>query len=328
MARRQRPRGREDQENAGLQRPPPPSAEEEPHRFLCLVISFPGVILLGIAAGLTIFLISLKSNNNSEAIVTSSPSPEDQFWFDFTESRDNDDMSLSFPTRKPTLNPTRIVSNLVQDDDNFPLALVTQMPTQTPSFRTTSLPTQADYRHQNARNRFQQVLESRSTNIFFGKDGGNDDSSPQAKAQNWLIRDPQFYSYSDDRLVQRWVLATFAFGMVSSSSSAEGSDNGGNALILTQQEPLSIPQAMQNWVEYTDECTHWFYTLGDDNGKTVCNSNGLYERLDLRLQNLVGTLPSEIALLSNHLRYIHLLGNGIHGTLPTEFGLLAQLGTN
>lgn len=86
--------------------------------------------------------------------------------------------------------------------------------------------------------------------------------------------------------MQRWVLATFAFGMVDQNA-------------FSQQ--MSVPQAMQNWVQYTDECTRWFYTLGDDGGTSLCNSDGLYVRLDLRSQNLVGTLPSEIALLSNHL---------------------------
>ena len=87
--------------------------------------------------------------------------------------------------------------------------------------------------------------------------------------------------------MQRWVLATFAFGMV-----------GHNA--FSQQ--LSVPQAIQNWAQYTDECSRWFYTLGDDRNTNLCNEDGMYIRLDLRIQNLSGTIPSEIALMSNHLR--------------------------
>ncbi|CAJ1965994.1 unnamed protein product [Cylindrotheca closterium] len=334
MARRQRPVTEADQENPGLQRPSSAASEEqdeEPHRYLCLVMSFPAVILLGVAAGLTIYLISLKSNNDSsKALVTSAPSsPED--WFDFTENlggNNNDDLALSFPTQKPTQNPTRITSNLFyDDDDNFQSRPPTvPLPQANPPSLSTMLPTIEPFFIEDARNRFQQILVSRSTSGFtVTRDG--DGGTPQAKALNWLIRDPRFYSYTDDRLLQRWVLATFAFGMVSS----EKSGGGGNSIFSQQQQQqedeqqLSIPQAMQNWVRYTDECTRWFYTLGDDNGKTVCDSDGLYVRLDLRLQHLVGTLPSEIALLSNHLRYIHLFDNRIQGTLPTEFGLLTKL---
>mmetsp|Transcript_19283 Transcript_19283/g.47682 ORF Transcript_19283/g.47682 Transcript_19283/m.47682 type:complete len:393 (+) Transcript_19283:134-1312(+) len=330
MARRQRRTEEGDPENPGLQRPPP--SEEEPHRYLCLVISFPGVILLGIAAALIIFLISLKSNN-SEAIATSAPSPEDPFWFDISENLggggNNDDVALSFPTRQPTQNPTRITSSTFVEDDDRLSSSVTEPPilplpqVNPPTLLPTPLLSEEAFFLEDAKNRFQEILESKSRGDFTVRD--KDADSPQTKALNWLVRDPNLYSYSGDRVLQRWVLATFAFGMVSPSSENNVERGGAAGTIRSQEPPLSIPQAMQNWVRYTDECTRWYYTLGDDNGKTLCNSEGLYVRLDLRLQNLVGTLPSEIALLSNHLRYIHLFDNRLYGTVPSEFGLLTQL---
>jgi len=302
----------EDDGNSDLHRPPP---ARSPAPYLCMVVCIPAVILLGIGIALTIWLIALKSNNN-DAIPTAPPSLEDSFWFDTSSSLGNDDdMALGSPTRNtPTQNPT--IFETPQPSPNVPsptFSPTIQPPTQSP----TLLPTQESIFIKNARGKFLDILESRTESSIFAFNEDGQQKSPQVKAQNWLSQDPQFHQYSDDRMIQRWVLATFAFGMM------EGTSNGDNAF-LSQQEVLQIPPALQDWVQYTDECT-WFHTIGDDNGSSVCNSEGLYIRLDLRSQNLVGTLPSEIALLSNHLLYLHLYDNQIKGTMPTELGLLSKL---
>jgi len=147
--------------------------------------------------------------------------------------------------------------------------------------------------------RFQDALQSRGE-TFADYYRGDDDI--RIKAREWLIRDPQFNSYSDDRLIQRWVLPILAYGFRRASG----------------------PQTLSNWAQYTNECS-WFHTLGEDGGTELCNGNGLYVRLDLRRQNLVGTIPSELALLSNHLRMIHLFDNLIYGTVPSDLGSLANL---
>lgn len=139
--------------------------------------------------------------------------------------------------------------------------------------------------------------------------------SPQYHALDWLIHDPNFEEYSNARLIQRWVLASFAFGL----KDADWRDTA-----LSRSAHPALPQAlMDSWVQYdTDECT-WFFTQVDQ--AQLCNEDGLYQRIDLRSQNLSGTLPMEIALLSNHLERIYLYDNEIHGTLPSELGLLSNL---
>lgn len=107
----------------------------------------------------------------------------------------------------------------------------------------------------------------------------NDLDSPQSRAFLWLTTDYRFFSYSPSRLLQRWVLATFALGL---SDSANG--RKGTADIL------------DNWVHRRNEC-HWFSYSPDE----MCNDDGLIERIDLRDAGLFGTIPSELGLLSNSL---------------------------
>jgi hypothetical protein len=100
-----------------------------------------------------------------------------------------------------------------------------------------------------------------------------DTDSPQHRAFEWVTSDPGYFGYSPERIIQRWVLSVFALGFSSRPSVFDDS-----------------------WMGDSDECT-WYSSRPD----SVCNADGLYERIDVRDASLFGTLPSELALLSNSL---------------------------
>jgi hypothetical protein len=107
-------------------------------------------------------------------------------------------------------------------------------------------------------------------------------SSPQYQALEWLSQDPNFYNYLESRMIQRWTLAVLAFAMDPAETQAPGPRNRG---------------ILQGWLEYTDEC-EW-YSSGEI---PACDENGTFQRLNIQELQIGGSLPTEIALLSNSLR--------------------------
>jgi hypothetical protein len=100
-------------------------------------------------------------------------------------------------------------------------------------------------------------------------------NSPQFKALKWVASDPlvENGSYSDNRIIQRWVLATFFY-----STTDDSWDNS------------------NGWVSYTDDC-NWFSTR---DGR-ICDAEGNLEIIELEHNNLSGSIPPELGLLSNSL---------------------------
>lgn len=107
-------------------------------------------------------------------------------------------------------------------------------------------------------------------------------SSPQYRAMVWLSEDPSFYNYLESRMIQRWALAVLAYSMDASGEQGRGRMHRG---------------LMQGWLDYTNECT-WF-TSGE---KAACDDRGDFQRLNIQDLQLGGSLPVEVALLSNSLR--------------------------
>lgn len=101
-----------------------------------------------------------------------------------------------------------------------------------------------------------------------------DPDSPQSKALTWLAGDTNFKNYPDWRRMQRYALAVFYY----STNGDEWRDNGG-------------------WLSEADECT-W---LTHETNAPVCNPNGAYIDITLKKNNLRGTIPLELALLSDSL---------------------------
>ena len=131
----------------------------------------------------------------------------------------------------------------------------------------------------------------------------SDPSSPQYKAVEWLARDKfeNGSDWDDDELLQRYVLRVLYH--------STGGENWGGA---------------QNDAETT-----WFQSLSVcDWGSTIvhCNSNGTQlDFIDLEFDNLQGTIPDELGLLTA-LTVLSLCNNGgLIGTIPTQLGLLTAL---
>jgi hypothetical protein len=94
---------------------------------------------------------------------------------------------------------------------------------------------------------------------------------------NWLVKNAKIDAYSDDTKIQRYVLATLYY----STNGDSWNDNTG-------------------WMTDDDECS-WY----NDAFESFCNTGGSILELDLydditdTGNNLVGTIPNEIALLTN-----------------------------
>lgn len=110
-------------------------------------------------------------------------------------------------------------------------------------------------------------------------DGGvalSDPLSPQFKALSWLESDANL-DYPDWRKVQRHVLATFYY-----------STNGDDWL------------ERDGWLMEEHECD-WFSSAVDP----PCDENGVFTRLVLFDNNVTGSLPKDIAILSDSMRECH-----------------------
>ena len=127
-----------------------------------------------------------------------------------------------------------------------------------------------------------------------------DESTLEFKALEWVSADPSFSTYSDAKILQRWVLALFFY--------------------KTKGETW---KSSTNWMDYdVDECD-WYTTSTD---AAICSSSGSLVTLHLEENNLNGVIPPELSSLSSSLVRLFLRDNSIVGTLPPDFGLLTQLG--
>eukprot|EP00526_Cylindrotheca_closterium_P006312 CAMPEP_0113634990 /NCGR_PEP_ID=MMETSP0017_2-20120614/18228_1 /TAXON_ID=2856 /ORGANISM="Cylindrotheca closterium" /LENGTH=591 /DNA_ID=CAMNT_0000545729 /DNA_START=155 /DNA_END=1930 /DNA_ORIENTATION=+ /assembly_acc=CAM_ASM_000147 len=306
------------------------------YRDLYIIVIVMSLLLLAIITGLAIWLIALKTNETYAAgtsieeesvwvaptltptrtptrfdfVATTAPTMAPTIRIENTAAPTTTTTAPKEPTRPPTVAPT------TSPKTPLPTAKPTELPTLAPTVAETPsptpLPTPESIAVQRARTKFLQVLESQS--VSAATTLGRLDT-PQFHAFDWLIKDPNFETYSNERLLQRWTLATFALGL-------QDADWEDTAMAIGRSGFRTLPEALHTWVQYTDECT-WFFTQKD--GAELCNDQGLYHRIDLRSQNLAGTIPTEIALLSNHLAFIYLYDNEIHGTLPTELAQLSRL---
>lgn len=138
--------------------------------------------------------------------------------------------------------------------------------------------------------------------------------APQYYATTWLSQDPNYYSYTEDRILQRWSLAVIARSLDST---------------MVVDKPLQLRRLqdgvgsdlLPGWMTYTDECT-WFTSSTE---VSTCDEDGMYLTIDLPDMLLGGTLPTELALLSNSLQHINLDGNELMGSIPKELEDLTNL---
>ncbi|CAB9529530.1 Leucine Rich Repeat [Seminavis robusta] len=187
-----------------------------------------------------------------------------------------------------------------------------------------------------------------------------DDSgaSPQSKAYEWLRADPLVSEYTEARLVQRFAIATLYYSL----GGPEWLEQGGGTTTITideapsghhrQLQPnastatpqLHTPGTSQGsgpppgptrptikhvnitsakWLSYgVPEC-EWF-SLGSLDTREVCNKDGSFRSLYMLKNNMVGTLPEELMLMTSLLS-LKLARSQIASTIFTQIGQMTQL---
>lgn len=150
-----------------------------------------------------------------------------------------------------------------------------------------------------------QLLEAASSDsgVALHKNG-----SPQHRAFQWLAKNANLEAYSSERKLQRYALATLYYG----TNGDEWSEN-------------------LWWLSDEDECT--WYTKQSFAGYPVCSIGAFGDKskilmnLDLSFNNLRGTLPPEIGLLSGLTRVDFDGGPSgfLTGPLPSEIGKLSLI---
>eukprot|EP00536_Pseudo-nitzschia_multiseries_P006446 jgi/Psemu1/304126/fgenesh1_kg.136_\ len=136
----------------------------------------------------------------------------------------------------------------------------------------------------------------------------NEPFSPQSEALEWLlVSNIDIDTYSQEQLMQRFAMATFFI----STNGYNWSNNDG-------------------WLSEQNEC-FWYQTK---NYRDPCDTSGRLVNLELDGNGVSGSLPPELALLSNSLTRLDLAKNVrgdtskdkfLQGTLPSEIGLLTTL---
>jgi hypothetical protein len=177
----------------------------------------------------------------------------------------------------------------------------------------------------------QELVQLLSSVSFDGGTALQTPSTPQNHAAIWLANNTNLDTYSDAKKIQRYVLATLFF-----STHGDGWDNN------------------TGWLTDEDECS-WYNKANE----AFCVNGSILE-LDMsdvdKGNNLVGTIPNELALLSTSISKSSLIltilflykkvtylskllcwlplylaaklqlgGNSLTGRIPLEIGLLTQL---
>lgn len=139
--------------------------------------------------------------------------------------------------------------------------------------------------------------------VSISLDGGaalKNNSSPQYAAYDWLANNANLDSYDEQRLRQRYALAVYYY-----------STNGSQ---WTRSD---------RWLSDAHECD-WYSKASSG----VCGPLRNYERLEIYYNNASGTIPPELAILSNSLDALNLQGGPqkfLTGTIPPELGQLTKI---
>eukprot|EP00581_Thalassiosira_minuscula_P006159 CAMPEP_0183742858 /NCGR_PEP_ID=MMETSP0737-20130205/64913_1 /TAXON_ID=385413 /ORGANISM="Thalassiosira miniscula, Strain CCMP1093" /LENGTH=1801 /DNA_ID=CAMNT_0025978453 /DNA_START=236 /DNA_END=5644 /DNA_ORIENTATION=- len=127
-----------------------------------------------------------------------------------------------------------------------------------------------------------------------------DSSSPQFRAYTWLVEDSDSQAYTDERLFQRYALATLYFAT-----------DGANWKIS------------DNWVSNKHEC-EWHGVSGCTGSYGDRGFNSVIS-IELKDNQLRGSIPPEIFEFSPNLGNLNLAINDLSGPIPNEISSLQNL---
>jgi Leucine-rich repeat (LRR) protein len=262
------------------------------------------VLLLLAAIGVPLYFLVWYDSDNSEDSVGPILPPSDTKSPSALES-----MSPSPVFASPTVTPTKMPSldaPVLASTKRPTSAPVTSTPTlsspvTTPSLAPSSspLPGTSSPAGGPSADELRGVLISAWPSL---EDDLANSSTPQFLAFDWLLNNTDLEEYTDDRILQRFALATFYYS------------TDGNNWIQNDR-----------WLSDEHECL--WYTSSTT---LPCDNSLQYTSLDLERNDFSGTIPSELALLSNSLFHVALSSNGdlsLTGSIPSELGLLTLLET-
>jgi Leucine-rich repeat (LRR) protein len=169
------------------------------------------------------------------------------------------------------------------------------LPTQSPSASPSTVPSSAPSAFE--LERFQEIFLPESQVALA------EANSPQTLALNWLGTNADVATFSNEKRLQRFALATLYFATDGDMWSLGSVDNGSNG-----------------WLSDEDECDWYTKALG---ATFVC-FGGKYQTINMKDNGLSGNLPAELILLTDLLS-IQMGGNELSGALPTGLGVLTNL---
>jgi len=126
-----------------------------------------------------------------------------------------------------------------------------------------------------------------------------DAMSPQYRALEWVKSNPPSFEEMNNlpwKLRQKYVLAVLYY----STDGINWDDNTG-------------------WLTPGSNECDWFSTTASGDF-SACDDAGKFAEINLRLNNLRGTIPPEIVLIADQLNSITINGNSLSGTIPSILG--------
>ena len=193
------------------------------------------------------------------------------------------------PNQMPTMSP-------VAPETPPPTLVPTPVPTSSPTSYPTASPAEGSPRPTGS-----SLFNFLVGLSFDGGDALRNGTSAQHKAFTWLSADQKIESYTSNVIVQRYVMATFYYS------------TNGDRWVMNDR-----------WLDGGDEC-QWFDKSG---ARSPCGPRGDLTTLELDFNNIYGTLPPELGLLSNSLERIELRGGPstfLQGGIPSEYGSLTKM---
>ena len=222
------------------------------------------------------------------------------------------------PSALPTLRPTPPTAVDPQELTDFPTFGPTSAPTSSPTVSPTSAPSTAAPTVVPTLAECGISAQERAQRIMTVLQGAVVDSSilvdlttPQGLATEWILNQDAAVACPDDpKFLQRWVLAVIYYS------------TNGDQWVQCSDNPAA-----------TDDCGNLLPFLGATrflSAGTECDwagiscINGCVSEIEFEENNLVGTIPTEIGLLSD-LAVWGMERGGLTSTIPTEVGMLKKL---